>query len=716
VLEVQHVDLEAFFSGQSGGFSADIAGRSFPGSIWDGEQLSGPFAFDTETHLIEPGFRVYPRLVLASASDGKTHVIVEAGRVAEFIGRHEGRHVIFHNASFDAGVLARHVGPSVWKWLDGVRVSDTMILARIIDLFETGTRGRLDLGTLVERYTDLLADKEDPYRTRYAEIDGIDLRLVPKGFLEYALADAIVTRKLHDALQKKATELLRPFTDEIDQSFAEQLGPFAEDVHAKASIVLDLMQKRGLRIDRGRRDAAREKATEELTEKAAALEEIGGEQLFKTRKKTGERLLTPSGVPRVNQKLIRARLAEIAAENSLKIARTAGGEITLRAEEWDQHRKLNGFVGAYLDFESAAKQMQFFQRYPGDEVRPTYQACVKTARTSCSGPNIQQLPALYRKMIVPRPGHVFVTSDYSFVELVTLAAHCDFKLGYSELGNAIRENQDPHCSTAAKIAKAEYEDFVRRYRDGDAEAKAQRQAAKACNFGLPGGLGAQRLRELARANYHVELSAKEAEQLRDLFLYGVDPAIGEWLELDRYVPLAHNLRGNAVDLEAAIEPSLLIAVEKIAGGVEVRKDGTPYAPAFIDAAWEFLIENNHNPALTDRLSRREGGPELRRDLGNYPAVNFAGFARGRCAYCDRKNFPFQSLAALGAKVALWDLHVAGLTPAIFVHDEVVIEMPEESAKEKTIAKIESTLIAAMQRFTRGLPVKVETTVAHEWSK
>ena len=67
-------------------------------------------------------------------------------------------------------------------------------------------------------------------------------------------------------------------------------------------------------------------------------------------------------------------------------------------------------------------------------------------------------------------------------------------------------------------------------------------------------------------------------------------------------------------------------------------------------------------------------------------------------------------------MALWDLHVAGLTPAIFVHDEVVIEMPEESAKEKTIAKIERTLIAAMERFTRGLPVKVETTVAHEWSK
>ena len=75
------------------------------------------------------------------------------------------------------------------------------------------------------------------------------MRLVPKGFLEYALADAIVTRELHDALQKKATELLRPFAGDIDPRFVEPLGPFAEDVHVKASIVLDLMQKRGLRID-----------------------------------------------------------------------------------------------------------------------------------------------------------------------------------------------------------------------------------------------------------------------------------------------------------------------------------------------------------------------------------------------------------------------------------------------------------------------------------
>ena len=118
-----------------------------------------------------------------------------------------------------------------------------------------------------------------------------------------------------------------------------------------------------------------------------------------------------------------------------------------------------------------------------------HQAVAATGRLSSNDPNLQNIPIRtdegrrIRAAFVPAPGFVFVSADYSQVELRVLAHFC----GEGTLVDAFRSGEDIHRRTAAEIY-------------GCAPALIsgeQRRAAKAINFGLIYGMSAFRLaREL----------------------------------------------------------------------------------------------------------------------------------------------------------------------------------------------------------------------------
>lgn len=66
-------------------------------------------------------------------------------------------------------------------------------------------------------------------------------------------------------------------------------------------------------------------------------------------------------------------------------------------------------------------------------IHPSYSVMVRTGRTSCSSPNIQQIPRNdeFRQAFVAPPGHFLLTADYSFIELRTLAATALHRYGRS---------------------------------------------------------------------------------------------------------------------------------------------------------------------------------------------------------------------------------------------------------------------------------------------
>jgi DNA polymerase-1 len=126
-----------------------------------------------------------------------------------------------------------------------------------------------------------------------------------------------------------------------------------------------------------------------------------------------------------------------------------------------------------------------------------------SGRMSCKEPNLQNLPrdVRYRRCFVAPSGRVLVKADYSQIELRLAAKIANDRA----MQVAYRRGDDLHTLTArAILGKAEV-------------SKADRQLAKAVNFGLLYGMGADRFRVYALSNFGISLTKDEAKAYRDKF-------------------------------------------------------------------------------------------------------------------------------------------------------------------------------------------------------
>ncbi|MGH7949274.1 MAG: DNA polymerase I, partial [Candidatus Binataceae bacterium] len=114
-----------------------------------------------------------------------------------------------------------------------------------------------------------------------------------------------------------------------------------------------------------------------------------------------------------------------------------------------------------------------------------HQALAATGRLSSTDPNLQNIPARseegrrIRRAFVPRPGCMFLSADYSQIDLRVLA-HLS---GDARLIDAFQRGEDIHVRTATELLGVSA-DHV------DANA---RRMAKTINFGIIYGMGPQRL-------------------------------------------------------------------------------------------------------------------------------------------------------------------------------------------------------------------------------
>jgi DNA polymerase-1 len=114
-----------------------------------------------------------------------------------------------------------------------------------------------------------------------------------------------------------------------------------------------------------------------------------------------------------------------------------------------------------------------------------HQASVATGRVSSSDPNLQNIPTRseegrrIRRAFIPRDGCVFVSADYSQIDLRVLA-HLS---GDKTLVEAFNSGQDIHVRTATEVLGI----------TADKVDAAARRLAKVINFGIIYGMGPQRL-------------------------------------------------------------------------------------------------------------------------------------------------------------------------------------------------------------------------------
>jgi DNA polymerase-1 len=150
---------------------------------------------------------------------------------------------------------------------------------------------------------------------------------------------------------------------------------------------------------------------------------------------------------------------------------------------------------------------------PDGRVYPRWvQLGANSGRMACGSPNMQNLPrGAYRKCVAAPPGRVLVKADYSQVEL-RIAAKVS---GDKALIAAYERGEDLHTLTARQVL-------------GIAEVtKEHRQLAKALNFGLLYGMGANGFRNYARSHYGLELSEEQAVGYREAF-FRAYPGLRRW--------------------------------------------------------------------------------------------------------------------------------------------------------------------------------------------
>jgi DNA polymerase-1 len=118
---------------------------------------------------------------------------------------------------------------------------------------------------------------------------------------------------------------------------------------------------------------------------------------------------------------------------------------------------------------------------------------------------MQQIPKAtrFRRAVVAPEGKRLVIADLSQIELRIMA-----KLsGDKRMMEAYRNGEDLHRLTASLVSGVPLERVT----------KEMRQQAKAVNFGLIYGMGANGLREYARNTYGVSMTQEEAETFRRRF-------------------------------------------------------------------------------------------------------------------------------------------------------------------------------------------------------
>ena len=118
-----------------------------------------------------------------------------------------------------------------------------------------------------------------------------------------------------------------------------------------------------------------------------------------------------------------------------------------------------------------------------------------------------------RECFTAREGKLYADADYSGLELHTWAQTCLWALGQSRLAQALKAGTDPHLVLGASMMSISYDEILKRYKAGDKKASEARQFAKIGNFGFQGGMASNTFRAWARQQYKVKFSKQEADHI-----------------------------------------------------------------------------------------------------------------------------------------------------------------------------------------------------------
>jgi hypothetical protein len=234
-----------------------------------------------------------------------------------------------------------------------------------------------------------------------------------------------------------------------------------------------------------------------------------------------------------------------------------------------------------------------------------------------------------------------------------------------------------------------------------------------------GGLGANRLVGIAHSTYKIDFTLEEARQRRERLIKEIYKELDLWLAGDAVAIVARNLQAPVWEVRNELGDTHLSSIRKVLAGDPRKADGTPYQGTFVSRVWASLAGLNRNPDLKEALGQRRPSEALAARVCHAGVATLSGRLRGRVGYSQARNAPFQGLAADGAALALFELIKEDFRVIGFVHDEILVELPDEGGyvSEEKVRHVEAIMYRKMAEvLVGGVPVSCEAALSRRWNK
>lgn len=387
-------------------------------------------------------------------------------------------------------------------------------------------------------------------------------------------------------------------------------------------------------------------------------------------------------------------------------------------QKYSERKALQKIVSDYLP-------KFYYKGKPAERMRGSYDPLKLTGRCSCrstdcyASRNEQNVDPRVRPCTIPEDGNVIISTDFSVMELGTLAQKCYDLFGHSVLRDKINAGIDVHAYLGAQIAvnmdedfnhilmkrgysptnpeavfdafqkckgsdrpcqaietcnsfsaqyRAEHNEYLNRDVTWDDFFNFYRKLAKPTDLGFPGGLGPSTMVIFAKGTYKTNMTEEVARKCREVWLETLP-------EMELYL--------NWVNRDCRDPHHKAIYVE-----IEGKKKLQPF----------------------------------------YCYDTPLGMHRARCKFTEAANGAgLQAFAAEGALGALYEvckaMYLAPKTsvlgccfPINFIHDEILWECPEDKYIGHRIDEVDNLMVNAMEKITPDVKARTESVVMRRWYK
>ncbi|MDE6291916.1 MAG: DNA polymerase I, partial [Muribaculaceae bacterium] len=328
-----------------------------------------------------------------------------------------------------------------------------------------------------------------------------EMRHTPELLAEKYLGYTLSARPHAAELAALALKLKNAFVPALEK---EGLTGIMTDIELPLVPVLADMEYTGVRIDTAALSAAAEGMEERSRMLCSEIYEIAGEEFnVGSPAQVGEILF---GKMQLDPKAKKTKTGQYSTSEEILEKLAWKSPIIGKILEYRQIKKL---LNTYLNAlpETINKET--------GKIHTNYnQTVTSTGRLSSSSPNLQNIPVRdemgrdIRRAFIPDPGHLFLSADYSQIELRLVA---DFAKDETMI-EAFRKGDDIHAITASKINHVPLEDVT----------ADERRKAKTANFGILYGITAFGLAS------RLQIPRQEAKELIDGY-FATFPSIHKYM-------------------------------------------------------------------------------------------------------------------------------------------------------------------------------------------